>query len=492
MSLAGFYCLLIMCYTVVIMKKLLIIFLVIIALAALAVGGLFVYRGKNLPVINKVVTLPWVEKNPSAVLAGMFNEVTAMTTAHMLMDFKLTAKSNTAEKGGNANSSASGLDLNLIPGDITLAMKMNSDIKLTEQKDSASQFSLNMQFAFSGASYEIDLESVYKDKMTYIRATKLPANPFFDFSPYQGQWYSYKMQDFAGDLAEIQGQPVVNQNANISPAQIETLKNIFQENKFLTVKERLPDEIIDGQNCYHYSLLIEKENFKAFVRDVYGVLTDLTATVKASDIEAFLGQTDKLADGFNANQTEIYIGQNDGYPHKLSFKGAFGQKEEGKSVFETLDVSLSLIISRINETYMVEVPGKSKTLDSLWQELTKNSDLNLNLNTNQAQNDTEIVSLAKDTDNDGLTDMEEIIYGTNKDNPDTDGDGHLDGAEVENGYNPAGAGKLDSDNDGLSDADELKYGTDKNNPDTDADGHQDGTEVLNGYNPLGAGKLLSL
>ena len=47
-----------------------------------------------------------------------------------------------------------------------------------------------------------------------------------------------------------------------------------------------------------------------------------------------------------------------------------------------------------------------------------------------------------DSDNDGLTDEYELIYGTDKDNPDTDGDSYKDGDEVKNGYNPLGAGRL--------------------------------------------------
>lgn len=48
-----------------------------------------------------------------------------------------------------------------------------------------------------------------------------------------------------------------------------------------------------------------------------------------------------------------------------------------------------------------------------------------------------------DSDNDGLTDFEEVrIYNTNPLIPDTDGDGYLDGEEVRNGYDPAGPGKL--------------------------------------------------
>ncbi len=43
-----------------------------------------------------------------------------------------------------------------------------------------------------------------------------------------------------------------------------------------------------------------------------------------------------------------------------------------------------------------------------------------------------------DTDSDGLTDLEEALFGTNPQNPDTDSDGFLDGNEVFNLYNPNG------------------------------------------------------
>ncbi len=70
-----------------------------------------------------------------------------------------------------------------------------------------------------------------------------------------------------------------------------------------------------------------------------------------------------------------------------------------------------------------------------------------------------------DSDLDGLTNVQEKMYGTNPQAVDTDGD-HL------------------------SDYEEIKiYHTDPLNPDTDADGFSDGQEVKAGYNPLGAGKL---
>ncbi|WP_370107455.1 hypothetical protein [Nocardioides sp.] len=81
-----------------------------------------------------------------------------------------------------------------------------------------------------------------------------------------------------------------------------------------------------------------------------------------------------------------------------------------------------------------------------------------------------------DSDDDGLTDTEEGELGTDPNDPDTDGDGLLDGAEV----NTHGTDPLDADTDGdsLSDGREvLKIGSNPKKKDTDKDGLKDGQEV---------------
>ena len=80
----------------------------------------------------------------------------------------------------------------------------------------------------------------------------------------------------------------------------------------------------------------------------------------------------------------------------------------------------------------------------------------------------------------------EVLYITDKNNPDTDGDSLKDGYEViKYGTNPLLA---DTDNDGLTDTEEIYheiYGRlDPNNADTDNDGLVDGVEVQNNLNPL--------
>lgn len=121
-----------------------------------------------------------------------------------------------------------------------------------------------------------------------------------------------------------------------------------------------------------------------------------------------------------------------------------------------------------------------------------------------------------DADYDDLTDAEELILGTDPNNPDTDGDGLTDGNEVHgitckyqgvfvnsstNPLNPDSDGDTltdgqecltlltypnatDSDVDGLADNEELVYGTTPSVADTDYDTYLDGAEVTAGTDPL--------
>ncbi|MBI4659967.1 MAG: hypothetical protein HY735_14090 [Verrucomicrobia bacterium] len=103
---------------------------------------------------------------------------------------------------------------------------------------------------------------------------------------------------------------------------------------------------------------------------------------------------------------------------------------------------------------------------------------------------------SKDQDTDGLANLAEFQRGTEPDNPDTDGDGASDGAEVNRttGGQAAATDPLrqDTDGDGLSDKAETGTGTfvsptnTGTNPlavDSDSDGSVDGLEVYHGSNP---------
>lgn len=91
--------------------------------------------------------------------------------------------------------------------------------------------------------------------------------------------------------------------------------------------------------------------------------------------------------------------------------------------------------------------------------------------------------LVADSDDDGLSDGQEVSIGTSPAKKDTDGDGLPDGWEVQHNLNPSSicgndgdAG--DPDGDGVDNLNEYEMGTNPNAADTDSDGLSDGEEAV--------------
>jgi len=142
----------------------------------------------------------------------------------------------------------------------------------------------------------------------------------------------------------------------------------------------------------------------------------------------------------------------------------------------------------------------------------------------------------KDTDGDGIMDNQEVLNGTNKNNPcdpvqnsgytsydalnilwsgaDCDNDGINNSHELSNATNPYLNESLDADGDGIENALEIQNGTDKDNPcdpaqsaaytafnasnsiwstaDCDADGITNGDEIANNTNPYLGSNIYSI
>jgi hypothetical protein len=100
--------------------------------------------------------------------------------------------------------------------------------------------------------------------------------------------------------------------------------------------------------------------------------------------------------------------------------------------FPNKKISIIILITTIVVvTTIVVTRIKEKNFDSSITEVTK---LSIFSDINNDQND---------DDGDGLANWEEVLWGTDPNNPDTDGDGTSDGEEVKNNRNPLKAGPDD-------------------------------------------------
>ena len=133
-------------------------------------------------------------------------------------------------------------------------------------------------------------------------------------------------------------------------------------------------------------------------------------------------------------------------------------------------------------------------------------DCNENVDRTDPFNDCESVDgkpiATSDCDEDELTEEEENLLGTDPRNPDTDGDGVIDGHEINDITDPLDPcdfllisqtleptdewKMMDCDMDGLTNEQEIERKTDLTNPDTDGDSIKDGQEVNDNTDPLDA------
>ena len=138
------------------------------------------------------------------------------------------------------------------------------------------------------------------------------------------------------------------------------------------------------------------------------------------------------------------------------------------------DSSGNLLLNKTWEGTNNSTVGYGIALDALGNVFITGSSYNFGA----SGHDVFLLKYAVDTDEDGLSDTDEInIYGTDPNDSDTDGDGLSDGDEVNiHGTDPNDS---DTDGDGFSDGDEINiHGTDPN----DEGSKKGGGNAISGFN----------
>ena len=188
-------------------------------------------------------------------------------------------------------------------------------------------------------------------------------------------------------------------------------------------------------------------------------------------------------------------------PRGANFGDHFGE-EVAINASQVMMVGVPSADSNFGASYIIDLnqgPGDTDSdgLDDYQEELDYGTDpFNPDTDADTLIDGLEIAygtdPFTPDTDGDGLTDGDEVtraggVLGCPSPlNPDSDGDGVSDGDEVTLGTNPCPDINVDTDGDGLTDAQEATLGTNPSDPDTDHDGLNDGAEVAIGTNPLAA------
>jgi hypothetical protein len=179
-----------------------------------------------------------------------------------------------------------------------------------------------------------------------------------------------------------------------------------------------------------------KEEFIQSKKDKSEEWCNLEKIIQDLKISLWIDKSNKIIGGFNLKLDNFKINTND-FETMIDFE------------FSNLVQDIQLTDISTPEDYMTS----SKFLEDVQNSLNLNKDILMpeanfqsiekSLDDTLDMNDYVIAEDSQDTDQDGIPDYIEKIIGTDPLNSDTDGDGYLDGEEIENGYNPLGPGRLD-------------------------------------------------
>lgn len=245
------------------------------------------------------------------------------------------------------------------------------------------------------------------------------------------------------------------------------LRTALSESQALTFGKNVGSETIHDVATTRYTVAVSKEGMKALLEKIKPILVahNMCQVTCKNDFTEIDEQ--KMAD----TSVDVWIGKKDYQLYQARIFESF----PGEGTLK--DIVIELTLWNHNQDVTVDVPSPTKPLQEVLGSImasilggfhsaidtatNTNSNTNTPVNTNATntnvantnttntnstlnQNVNTPVDGTKDSDGDGIPDLQEqVFYHTDPFDSDTDNDGYTDGEEVSNGYNPNGTGTLE-------------------------------------------------
>jgi len=297
-----------------------------------------------------------------------------------------------------------------------------------EQPAPTKQQSGNFSIDFSGASDLIDLnepkamfefdintdmlpqsfrlEARAVGDVVYFKINNVPDLGIFHLSFLENQWVKIDPEAIKEQFGLTEQQiEEAQKEQELSPEQIEQIKDIATSTKILKISEKLASEKINGVNTHHYKFVIDKEGLVQLITEISEVIENKTLT------EEELQELEEPLQATEMPGGEIWIGKKDLLLYKISMDLNIKETEKAKSEGQ---VTFSAQFKNYNKPVQVVIPEPVKTLEEIMGELmggTLLQGFEQNIQMPSQQWPDEEIDFYKDSDNNGVPDELEEMYG---------------------------------------------------------------------------------
>jgi len=277
---------------------------------------------------------------------------TEVNTGNLLGDLLVGSNDSLQPTQSTSNKKASNFSANF-----------NGVSDIHDLNNPRGSFSFNINTDVLGAlgqgnfAFELEIRTI--DKIVFVKLSNVPNLGFFDLSAVANQWIKIDTEalkkQFGLEKLEAQVKEV-QKKQELSLEQIEKLKIAVQHAKIFKITEKLPSEKIEGVNTYHYKFIIDKEGIKNLFIEISKIVQDKTFTEKE------LADFDKSFEVIELSGGEIWIGQNDSLPYKISLSLIIKETDKSKISGK---VSFTLSFKNFNKPAQIEIPKPVKTVEEV-------------------------------------------------------------------------------------------------------------------------------
>jgi len=318
------------------MKKIILI-IGIILLSAIGIGALSYSQG----------WLPFSVSDQD-ILSAMIENMTKNKTLHTNMNVIVNAKSPGQ-------------------GEVGIVLDIEGDTDRTDIENPKSAVKFDGALNMEGMSFSLGFEmKALSEEDIYFKITTIPALPFLgmlgiDFNELKDQWIKID-EEYLKDFT-------VENNEEM----MKKLAELVAEKEFLVVKEKLADEKINNVDCYHYLVLLDKDELIEILPELMDIIMEdnpsFDGLSESEKKQALEDATDGMNEFFNKigdMSSDIWIGKKDKLLYRLEI-----EKEMDVSEFEigeegTMSIKLKFDFSKFNEKVNIETPEEFKSLDEVF------------------------------------------------------------------------------------------------------------------------------
>lgn len=203
--------------------------LIVLILGVLTGSIVVVYAGETMPVLNQVVTVPFIEKSPDTVIDEMQLSMLDVSTAQYSLHINGAYNDWGPAMQVNVQAVYQGQLYPLLRGTLVVTSEIDTQALRV----------------FS------DIQARLTDEWVYTRVSEVPGLPFLNAASIDGVWYR-----FPNESVKL-----------MTPSRISGMPRFHEA-------VRLPDDDVDGITTYHLQVQTDAQQLSGLFPGVQGILPD--------------------------------------------------------------------------------------------------------------------------------------------------------------------------------------------------------------------------